>query len=97
MGNHELPAEVDPALIEALRKQMEAQPWYKRFSNTVSTAVGAIVMVIWFLVSTGVDIPDQLTASVGAAIAIFTTLGVLKTPNGITPRGINQVKSVMKE
>lgn len=96
MGTHNAP-EPDPELIAALREHMEAQPWYRRFANTVSTAVGAITMVIWFLVSTGVDIPDQLTASVGAAIAIFTTLGVLKTPNGITPRGINQVKSVMKE
>lgn len=80
-------------VIAELRAKLEAQPWYKRFSNTVTSAVGALSIIIWLAATNGVDLPDGVETGVGSALAILTVLGVLKTKNGVTPRGVDTVES----
>lgn len=79
-------------VVDELRAKLEAQPWYARFSNTVTSAVGALAIVIWLAAANGVDLPGGVETGVGSALAVLTVLGVLKTKNGITPRGIDDVK-----
>lgn len=86
---------VDPnvqELIDLARKQMEAQPWYLRFSNTVTTAAGALLGILWLAASAGLEIPTDVTKWVTGAIVVLTVLGVIKTPNGITPSQVDKLE-----
>lgn len=88
---------VDPnvqELIDVVRKQMEAQPWYLRFSNTVTTAAGAILAILWLAAASGLEIPTDVTKWVTAVIVVLTVLGVIKTPNGVTPSQVDQLETV---
>ncbi|AET09879.1 holin [Gordonia phage GRU1] len=79
-------------VIDELRATLERQPWYKRFANTVTTAVGVLSLVIWTLAANGFDLSDAWKNGIGAALAVLTVLGVLRTPNGVTPRGVATVQ-----
>lgn len=79
-------------LLDELRAQMADQPWYQRFSNTVTSAAGAVVLILWVAIAAGVGVDQEVLASVAGAIGVLTTAGVLKTKNGITPRGIADVE-----
>ncbi|QFG05098.1 membrane protein [Gordonia phage Dre3] len=82
----------DNEYVDALRERLEAQPWYRRFANTVTSGVGAVFLILWLLTANGVDIPSQVTNGVASAIAVLTVLGVLKTKNGIQPRDVKYVE-----
>lgn len=82
----------DNEYVDALRERLEAQPWYRRFANTVTSGVGAVFLILWLLTANGVDVPTQVTTGVGSAIAVLTVLGVLKTKNGIQPRDVKYVE-----
>ncbi|UTN91414.1 holin [Gordonia phage Outis] len=84
-------------LIVQLREDLHRQPWFKRFSNTVTSAVGVLALVVWFLVTNGVEIPVQYQTIGGAVLAVLVVLGVLQTPNGITPKGIAKVERAAEE
>ncbi|AKJ72381.1 holin [Gordonia phage GTE8] len=79
-------------VVDELREQLQRQPWYARFANTVTTAVGALALIVWLLTSNGVGIDPAIVTAVGSVLGVLTTLGVLKTPNGITPRGVEKVE-----
>lgn len=80
------------AVVEELQAKLEAQPWYKTFSNTVTTAVGALSIIIWLLAANGVDLPDEVQTGIGSALAVLTVLGVSLTKNGVTQSGIAKVE-----
>lgn len=82
----------DNDFVAELRERLESQPWYRRFANTVTSGVGAVFLILWLLTANGVDIPGQVTTGVGSAIAVLTVLGVLKTKNGLTPRGVEDIQ-----
>lgn len=84
-------------LLEGARAQVAAQPLVKRYANTVTTAVGLAVAGIWYLTSVGVDVPEDVTKWVTAAIALLTLLGVMKTPNGTTTAQIDQLAKVAEK
>ena len=78
-------------LVDVLVEQMQHQPWWRRFANTVSAAAGAVILILWVAVAAGLDVPSDWLGGVSAAIGLLTTLGVLRTPNGLTPRGVDRV------
>lgn len=83
----------DNDFIAELRQTLESQPWYRRFANTVTSAVGALFLILWFIASMGWDIPDGVEKGVASGIALLTVLGVLKTKNGLTPRTVEDIES----
>ena len=80
-------------VVDELRAKLEAQPWSARFSNTVTSAVGSLALIIWLVTANGVEIPGGVSTGIGSGIAVLTVLGVLKTKNGVTPRGIETVET----
>jgi hypothetical protein len=74
--------------VLALRALLIAQPWYKKVAKGITAAVGAASLIVWLLVSAGVEISDDVTAWVTGAIAVLTVLGVYEVPNGITEREV---------
>lgn len=81
-------------LVDQLRDQISQQPWYERFSNTVTSAVGAVALIVWVAVAAGLDVPAESLSAVAAVISVLTTAGVLKTRNGLTPRGVDRIEHV---
>lgn len=91
------PSPVDPGaaeLVELVRKQLEVQPWYKRFSNTATTAAGLALVTIWLVTSAGFDIPSDVTRVVYGVLAVLTVLGVVKTPNGTTEAQVAKLEAL---
>lgn len=75
-----------------LRDQMAEQPLFKRYANTVTSAVGLLVAVVWTLISVGVDMPPGVMAGVLVLVSVFTTVGVKLTPNGVTERQVEEIQ-----
>jgi hypothetical protein len=75
-----------------LRDKLAEQPLIKKYANTVTTAVGALVAVVWTLVSLGVELPAQVGQGVLVLIAILTTVGVKLTPNGVTEKQVEEIE-----
>lgn len=75
-----------------LRDKVAEQPVYKRYANTVTTAIGAVVAIVWTLISLGVDLPAQVGQGVLVIIAVFTTVGVKLTPNGVTEKQVEEIE-----
>ncbi|QXO14172.1 holin [Gordonia phage Bock] len=78
-------------VVDALRAELEEQPWWARFRNTLTTAAGVVVLIVWLALSVGLGVPAEVLSSVSGLIGLLTVLGVLKTPNGITPKGVDRV------
>lgn len=91
MINPQIPDDVQE-LIDNLRLQAEAQPWYAKFSNTLTTAVGLVLAALWVATASGIDLPDDVTKWVLGVIGVLTVLGVYKTPNGVTDTEVKRVQ-----
>jgi hypothetical protein len=78
----------------AVKELIQSQPWYKRFSNTITASVGSLVGLLWLAVSFGVDVPDDVSKWVFVVIGILTALGILKTPNGMTETQLKEIQEV---
>lgn len=72
------------AILDVVKEQLEAQPWYTRLSNTVTSGIGVALTAIWAGTSYGLDIPEAATGTVYAVLAVATVLGVYRTKNGET-------------
>ncbi|MGC5249487.1 hypothetical protein ACPXB3_21485 [Gordonia sp. DT219] len=82
-----------PDLTAILRDKLAEQPWWKKYANTVTTAITLGVNVLWVLVSLGVDIDPTIIGGVAAAIQALGVLGVKLTPNGVTERQIADIEN----
>jgi hypothetical protein len=78
--------------LAPVRKLYEDQPWFKKISNTVTGATGAAVQLAWLATTLGVDLPDEIEKWGFVVIALLTTLGLRKTPNGITERQLHEIE-----
>ena len=75
-----------------LRDKVAEQPLVKRYANTVTTAIGAVVAVVWTLISLDVELPAQVGQGVLVIIAVFTVVGVKLTPNGVTEKQVEEIE-----
>lgn len=78
--------------LAPVRALYENQPWFKKTSNTVTGGVGVVVQLVWLATTLGVDLPDEVEKWGFVAIALLTTLGIRKTPNGITEKQLHEIE-----
>ena len=76
-----------------LREKLAEQPWFKRYANTVTSAVGFLVALVWLLVSVGVDLPAEVTSGVLLLVSALTMVGVKFTPNGVTEKQVDEIEA----
>ncbi|MDV8006736.1 hypothetical protein [Rhodococcus sp. IEGM 1318] len=76
-----------------LREKLAEQPWVKRYANTVTSAVGFLVALVWLLVSVGVDLPAEVTSGVLLLVSALTMVGVKFTPNGVTEKQVDEIEA----
>lgn len=70
-----------------LADTLTAQPWWKRYSNTIVAALTMTGTLITWLLMSWADAPSAVKASLGVAAVIVGIVVQRATPNGITPRG----------
>lgn len=80
-------------ILEVLRAKMAEQPLVKKYANTVTTAVAAVVAVLWTVISIGVNLPDQVVVGGLVLASLGTVVGVKFTPNGVTDKQIDELEA----
>lgn len=79
-------------LADLLRSQLEQQPWYRKYANTVTAAVTALVGLLWTAVSAGVAVPPELIAGGLVLLQFAGVIGIKATRNGVTQRQIDELE-----
>ncbi|MCA1009007.1 hypothetical protein LCL87_25125 [Rhodococcus hoagii] len=79
-------------ILDVLRAKMAEQPLVKKYANTVTTAVGLVVALLWAVLSAGVNVPEGVTSGVLVLISLLTVVGVKFTPNGVTDKQIDELE-----
>jgi len=79
-------------LADLLRSQLEQQPWYRKYANTVTAALTAVVGLIWTAVSAGVEVPPELIAGGLVLLQFAGVVGIKATRNGVTQRQIDELE-----
>ncbi|MBM4518332.1 hypothetical protein GS491_22680 [Rhodococcus hoagii] len=79
-------------ILDVLRAKMAEQPLVKKYANTVTTAVGLVIALLWAVISAGVDVPEGVTSGVLVLISLLTVVGVKFTPNGVTDKQIAELE-----
>nr|DAO82729.1 MAG TPA: hypothetical protein [Caudoviricetes sp.] len=71
----------------AIATAIEAQPWYRRFANTVNASLGGVAGALATLAAAyaATGRADSTAVLVGAAAAIAAGIAARLTKNGVTP------------
>lgn len=85
------PSREDQAILDAqqavadwARNKLEAQPWYRQKSNTVTTAVSGAITYAWWLIGSATALPQSAVVAIGALLFVGQIVGVNGTKNGFT-------------
>lgn len=75
------------AVQTAIATAIEAQPWYRRFANTVNASLGGVAGALATLAAayTATGRADSTAVLVGAAAVIAAGIAARLTKNGVTP------------
>lgn len=76
-----------------LREKAQTQPWFRKYSNTVTGGVGAAGSIIWLLITMGVEIPAAVANPVFSVLAVLTAVGLFNTPNGLPEQQVKQLEA----
>lgn len=79
-------------LADLLRYQLEQQPWYRKYANTVTAALTAMVGLVWTAISAGVEVPPELIAGGLVLLQFAGVVGIKATRNGVTQRQIDELE-----
>lgn len=75
------------AVQTAIATAIEAQPWYRRFANTVNASLGGVAGALATLAAAyaATGRADSTAVLVGAAATIAAGIAARLTKNGVTP------------
>jgi hypothetical protein len=79
------------AIVTYLLAEMERQPWWKKYSNTVTAAISGVVVFLGWILTTGVGLPHWATITTGAILFLASVLGIHATPDGLTEPTITRI------
>lgn len=82
---------------EVIRDYLEEQPWWRRYANTVTAAVGGLVTLAAWLLASGLDLPTWALGLVGIVVFAGNVLGIKATRNGVTPSTAAQISAVIED
>lgn len=81
-------------VVQRLLVEMNKQPWWKKYSNTVTAIVAGLVVFAGWITTTGIDLPQWATALIGVVLFIGSVLGIRTTKNGITESVVEKVADI---
>lgn len=80
-----------------IRSEMEKQPKTRRFANTITVGLGALVTIAGQVLAFPLDIPDWGMWVILAITLLGTLFGVSKTKNGWSPSQVQRLETWMAE
>lgn len=87
------------AVQTAIATAIEAQPWYRRFANTVNASLGGVAGALATLAAAyaATGRADSTAVLVGAAAAIAAGIAARLTKNGVTPSTGEAITAVVAD
>ena len=85
------------ALDDMLRAALEAQPWYRKYSNEITTGFFGLLQVLGFIIGTGVELPAWAQISIAGVLLVGNVLGIKKTTNGVTDASADQIVRTVED
>jgi len=82
---------------DLLRSAVESQPWWKKYSNTITTVYFTLLHLAWLTLGLGTELPEPVVYSITAVIAVGNILGIKGTKNGIPDDIADQVQVQLDE
>lgn len=82
---------VTTAATNAVIDALIAQPWWKRYANTVTTAAGGLVTLGTWALTTELGLPRPVQIGLGVLVLVASVVASRATRNGVTPRGNSDV------
>lgn len=79
----------------ALADELSKQPWWRRYAGTATMAATMIVTLGTWVTTTYADLPSPVSIVIGAVVAVAGVVAARAVPNGITPRGNEQVEAAI--
>jgi len=93
------PADLQLALAAYAQRKLAEQSWWKKSSNTVTTAIGGLTTLggtlVTYYATQGTSVPQWLTIIIAAVGFIGTIIGVKNTKNGFTYQGAAQLQQAV--
>lgn len=84
-------------IVQRLLEEMNKQPWWKKYSNTVTAIVSGLIVLAGWITTTGIDLPTWGTVIIGVIMFIGSVLGIRSTKNGITETTVAKVADLRDE
>lgn len=88
---------VTRVVAEAVERAVLSQPWYQRYANTVTATLTGAVTLIYWLATSGLDLPTWFHVTGGVVMFVATVFGVNKTKNGMSPSTAVAVNTMVEE
>lgn len=90
----ELESQALSLVVQRLLAEMNKQPWWKKYSNTVTAIVAGLVVLAGWITTTGIDLPQWASAFVGVVLFVGSVLGIRTTKNGLTESVVEKVADI---
>lgn len=84
------------AIEDALAAALQAQPWWRRWSNTICAFASAMVTLGTWATATWTGMPQTAATVLGAVVMVAGVLAQRATRNGLTPRGNADVATALR-
>lgn len=84
------------AIEDALAAALQAQPWWRRWSNTICAFASATVTLGTWATATWTGMPQTAATVLGAVVMVAGVLAQRATRNGLTPRGNADVATALR-
>lgn len=87
---------INLGIDEVVQKAVSQQRWYRKYANTISTAVGLSSTVAMTVLSMGLDLPQGVSVALVVVGSLATILGVSQTKNGVQPHTAVQLQEAAR-
>lgn len=86
-------AAIQNGIDELVQQALQEQSWYRKYANTINTAVGIASTAAATVLSLGLNLPPAVSAALAGVGSLATILGVYRTTNGIQPSTAEQLRA----
>jgi hypothetical protein len=87
--------QVEEFLTEVVATYLDEQPWWERYSNTVTQVISGLVVLATWASMYAASLPGWVAGVVGVVLFAGNVLSILRTRNGVTPRTADDLVQAM--
>lgn len=81
------------SVVAHLLGELQGQPWWKKYSNTVMAVASGLVVLAGWVTTTGFGLPHWAQVTTGAILFAGSVFGIKSTKNGLTDSVLTSVLS----